>query len=67
MYLLLILVLLASIGIMAEGPCSAAVVSKKVYNMAEVTYLHSNGDTPAPDEMTPDGKLVVLPLQSNIC
>ena len=67
MYLLLILVLLASIGIMAEGPCSAAVVSKKVYNVAEVTYLHSNGDTPAPDEMTPDGKLVVLPLQSNIC
>jgi len=64
MYLLLILAVIA--GVVA-GPCSAAVVSKKVYNVAEVTYLYSNGDTPAPDEMTPDGKLVVLPLQSNIC
>jgi len=63
MYLLLILAVIA--GVVA-GPCSAAVVSKKVYSVAEVTYLHSNGDTPAPDEMTPDGKLVVLPLQSNI-
>jgi len=58
---------LVILAMLVSNFCCAQTASKKVYNRAEVIYLHSNGETPAPDEETPDGRPVILPILSNLC
>ena len=66
--ILLVSVVLLSVFFCMHSFCA---VSNKVYNTANVTYLHSNGETPVttgPDaEEYADGTPVVLPIISNLC